>query len=71
MMKKNRYSLLAGAAVLLLATCSISSSNSTAISSDSGSTDKTEFTWRTFPVFTQENTEDGVGPYEQKIIDAF
>ena len=31
----------------------------------------TEITWWAFPTFTQENADDGVGTYEQKIIDAF
>ncbi|MET3534162.1 multiple sugar transport system substrate-binding protein [Streptococcus parasuis] len=72
MMKKIIHSLLAGAAVLSLAACGSSSSESTASSSESGDTaGKTEITWWAFPVFTQENTDDGVGTYEQKIIDAF
>lgn len=71
-MKKIIHSLLAGAAVLSLAACSSNTSDSTASSSDSGdSAGKTEITWWAFPVFTQENTDDGVGTYEQKIIDAF
>ncbi|BCP60134.1 ABC transporter substrate-binding protein [Streptococcus parasuis] len=71
-MKKIIHSLLAGAAVLSLAACGSSSSESTASSSESGDTaGKTEITWWAFPVFTQENTDDGVGTYEQKIIDAF
>ena len=32
---------------------------------------KTEITWWAFPTFTQENNDDAVGTYEQKIIDAF
>lgn len=32
---------------------------------------KTEITWWAFPTFTQEKASDGVGTYEQKIIDAF
>ncbi|HEM6339187.1 TPA: carbohydrate ABC transporter substrate-binding protein [Streptococcus suis] len=70
-MKKIMQSLLAGAAILSLAACGSSTSNSTATSSESASSDKTEITWWAFPVFTQENTEDGVGTYEQKIIAAF
>lgn len=31
----------------------------------------TEITWWAFPTFTQENSSDGFGTYEQKIIDAF
>lgn len=31
----------------------------------------TEITWWAFPTFTQENSADGFGTYEQKIIDAF
>ncbi len=70
-MKKLMHSLLAGAAILSLAACGSKTSDSTATSSESGSSDKTEITWWAFPVFTQEKTEDGVGTYEQKIIDAF
>ncbi|MEG3292976.1 ABC transporter substrate-binding protein [Streptococcus suis] len=69
-MKKIIHSLLAGVAVLSLAACSGGNKTveKTAESSTSG---KTEITWWAFPVFTQENTEDGVGTYEQKIIAAF
>lgn len=31
----------------------------------------TEITWWAFPTFTQENADDAVGTWEQKIIDAF
>ncbi|HFI0912744.1 ABC transporter substrate-binding protein [Streptococcus suis] len=69
-MKKIIHSLLAGVTVLSLAACG--SSNSTAEkTADSSASGKTEITWWAFPVFTQENTEDGVGTYEQKIIAAF
>ncbi|HFU4001191.1 TPA: ABC transporter substrate-binding protein [Streptococcus suis] len=71
-MKKIIHSLLAGVAVLSLAACSGGSSNTTAEkTADSSASGKTEITWWAFPVFTQENTEDGVGTYEQKIIAAF
>ncbi|HFU3824470.1 TPA: ABC transporter substrate-binding protein, partial [Streptococcus suis] len=71
-MKKIMQSLLAGVAVLSLAACSGGSSNTTAEkTADSSASGKTEITWWAFPVFTQENTEDGVGTYEQKIIAAF
>ncbi|WP_170238639.1 extracellular solute-binding protein [Streptococcus suis] len=71
-MKKIMHSLLAGAAILSLAACANKASDTTASSAaESGSSDKTEITWWAFPVFTQENTDDGVGTYEQKIIDAF
>ncbi|HFI0936423.1 TPA: ABC transporter substrate-binding protein [Streptococcus suis] len=71
-MKKIIHSLLAGVAVLSLAACGSSSSNTSAEkTADSGASGKTEITWWAFPVFTQENTEDGVGTYEQKIIAAF
>lgn len=33
--------------------------------------DVTEIVWWAFPTFTQENATDGVGTYEQKIVDAF
>ncbi|MDW8777814.1 ABC transporter substrate-binding protein [Streptococcus suis] len=69
-MKKIIHSLLAGVAVLSLAACS--GGNKTAEkTADSSASGKTEITWWAFPVFTQENTEDGVGTYEQKIIAAF
>ena len=32
---------------------------------------KTEITWWAFPTFTQENSSDAVGTWEQKLIDAF
>ncbi|WP_105124696.1 ABC transporter substrate-binding protein [Streptococcus suis] len=71
-MKKIIHSLLAGVAVLSLAACSGGSSNTTAEkTAESSASGKTEITWWVFPVFTQENTEDGVGTYEQKIIAAF
>ncbi|MGQ7333056.1 ABC transporter substrate-binding protein [Streptococcus suis] len=71
-MKKIIHSLLAGVAVLSLAACGSSSNNTTAEkTADSSASGKTEITWWAFPVFTQEKTEDGVGTYEQKIIDAF
>ncbi|MGQ7372612.1 ABC transporter substrate-binding protein [Streptococcus suis] len=71
-MKKIIHSLLAGVAVLSLAACGSSSSNTSAEkTADSSASGKTEITWWAFPVFTQENTEDGVGTYEQKIIAAF
>lgn len=31
----------------------------------------TEIVWWAFPTYTQENASDGIGTYEQKIIDAF
>lgn len=71
-MKKIIHSLLAGVAVLSLAACGSSSSNTSAEkTADSSASGKTEITWWAFPVFTQEKTEDGVGTYEQKIIAAF
>lgn len=33
--------------------------------------EQTEITWWAFPTYTQENADDGVGTYEQTIIDAF
>lgn len=33
--------------------------------------EKTEITWWAFPTYTQENADDAVGTWEQKIIDAF
>lgn len=43
--------------------------DTTAPSASTG--EKTEITWWAFPTFTQENSDDGFGTYEQKIIDAF
>ncbi len=63
-LKKIAISLLAGATLLSLAACG----NGGSKSKDSG---KTEITWWAFPVFTQEKSEDGVGTYEKKIIEAF
>ncbi|HFI0646454.1 TPA: ABC transporter substrate-binding protein [Streptococcus suis] len=70
-MKKIIHSLLAGVAVLSLAACSSTSNTTAEKTADSSVSGKTEITWWAFPVFTQENTEDGVGTYEQKIIAAF
>ena len=69
-MKKLLCSLVAGAAVLTLAACSGGGSSNKAASSGDKS-GKTEITWWAFPVFTQENANDGVGTYEKSIIEAF
>ncbi|WP_394405234.1 ABC transporter substrate-binding protein [Streptococcus sp. 20-1249] len=69
--KKLVLSMLAGVAALSLAACG-SSSNATKDSKSSpADSSKTEITWWAFPVFTQENADDGVGTYEKSIIAAF
>ena len=71
-MKKIIHSLLAGVTVLSLAACSGGGADKAADKmEDSMASEKTEITWWAFPVFTQEKTEDGVGTYEKKIIEAF
>ena len=69
-MKKFLRLFLTSAAVLSLAACG-SSSNSDSDSKKESSSDETEITWWAFPVFTQENADDGVGTYEASIIEAF
>ncbi|MGT2866719.1 ABC transporter substrate-binding protein [Streptococcus fryi] len=68
-MKKIMASVLTGAAVLSLVACGNSEAKK-AESTDSGEK-VTEITWWAFPTFAQENASDGVGTYEQTIIDAF
>ena len=60
---------LTSAVVLSLAACGSSSSDSSKTEESSSGT--TEITWWAFPVFTQENADDGVGTYEASIIEAF
>ena len=69
-MKKFLRLFLTSAAVLSLAACGSSSSSSSGRTEESPS-DVTEITWWAFPVFTQENADDGVGTYEASIIEAF
>lgn len=69
-MKKFLRLFLTSAAVLSLAACGSSSSSSSG-STEESSSDVTEITWWAFPVFTQENADDGVGTYEASIIEAF
>jgi len=69
-MKKFLRLFLTSAAVLSLAACGSSSSSEKTDTSESSS-DVTEITWWAFPVFTQENADDGVGTYEASIIEAF
>lgn len=69
-MKKFLRLFLTSAAVLSLAACGSSSSSSSG-STEESSSDVTEITWWAFPVFTQENADDGVGTYETSIIEAF
>lgn len=59
--------LLAGVMVMSLVACS-KKGGDTPNESGSG---KTEITWWAFPTFTQENSSDAVGTWEQKLIDAF
>lgn len=59
--------LLAGVMVMSLVACS-KKGGDTPNGSGSG---KTEITWWAFPTFTQENSSDAVGTWEQKLIDAF
>lgn len=72
-MKKLFSGLLTGVAVLALAACSSGGSSSSSSTKSEASSDSavTEITWWAFPTFTQENADDPVGTYEQKIIDAF
>ena len=67
MKKKILSAILAGVMTMSFVACG----NKTGEEETSGSTSKTEITWWAFPTFTQENAGDGVGTYEQKIIDAF
>lgn len=69
-MKKFLRLFLTSAAVLSLAACGSSSSSNSSDTAESSS-DVTEITWWAFPVFTQENADDGVGTYEASIIEAF
>lgn len=69
-MKKFLRLFLTSAAVLSLAACGSSSSSEKTDTAESSS-DVTEITWWAFPVFTQENADDGVGTYEASIIEAF
>lgn len=69
-MKKFLRLFLTSAAVLSLAACGSSSSSEKTDTAESSS-DVTEITWWAFPVFTQENADDGVGTYETSIIEAF
>lgn len=69
-MKKFLRLFLTSAAVLSLAACGSSSSIEKTDTAESSS-DVTEITWWAFPVFTQENADDGVGTYETSIIEAF
>lgn len=70
-MKKLMRSLMVGATILTLAACGNSSSGGDMKEAGGSAGDKTEITWWAFPVFTQENASDGVGTYENAIIEAF
>ena len=67
MKKKILSAILAGVMTMSFVACGNKTTEETA----TDSTAKTEITWWAFPTFTQENATDGVGTYEQKIIDAF
>ena len=70
MKKKVLAALLACAMVVSLAACG--GKGDDAKKDDGGdASEKTKITWWAFPTFTQENGNDAVGTYEQKIIDAF
>lgn len=87
MKKKFLATLLAGTMVFSLVACGESDkeaktdttekteSTDAEKTDDAGSTvstgDVTEIKWWAFPTFTQENANDAVGTWEQKIIDAF
>lgn len=52
--------------------CLVACGNEKKDNSDKQSSDNiTEITWWAFPTFTQEDSNDGVGTYEKKIISAF
>lgn len=59
--------LLAGVMVMSLVACSKKGGDDP----NESSSGKTEITWWAFPTFTQENSSDAVGTWEQKLIDAF
>lgn len=65
-MKKVLCSLVAGAALLALAACG--SGGGSKSESSGGNSGKTEITWWAFPVFTQEKADDGVGTYENQLL---
>lgn len=67
MKKKLLATLLAGLMSISLLACGKKSGDDSK-GSDSG---KTQITWWAFPTFTQENSGDAVGTWEQKIIAAF
>lgn len=67
MKRKILSALLAGVMVMSLVSCSKKGGDDP---NESGS-GKTEITWWAFPTFTQENSSDAVGTWEQKLIDAF
>ncbi|WP_025730215.1 ABC transporter substrate-binding protein [Atopobacter phocae] len=66
--KKILLSLLAGASAVSLTACG---NSDTSKKENAANSDQTVITWWAFPTFTQENANDGVGTYEQKIISAF
>ncbi len=68
MKKKILSAILAGVMTMSFVACG---NKTTEEEKATNSTAKTEITWWAFPTFTQENATDGVGTYEQKIIDAF
>lgn len=72
MKKRVLATLMACAMVMSLTACGGSKKDDAATADDRGnSSGKTEITWWAFPTFTQENADDAVGTYEQKVIAAF
>lgn len=77
-MKKLFLTLLTGIALISLAACGSGnestptpSTTTTPTETTEAPAEVTEITWWAFPTFTQENSSDGVGTYEKKIIEAF
>lgn len=70
MKKKVLAALLLCAMVVSLAACGGNGGDAKKVDGGDAIV-KTEITWWAFPTFTQENNDDAVGTYEQKIIDAF
>ena len=68
MKKKLLAALLAGLMSMSLLSCGKKTTSEDPKGNDSA---KTQITWWAFPTFTQENSNDAVGTWEQKIIDAF
>lgn len=67
MKKKLLATLLVGLMSISLVACGSKNSDD----SKGSEVGKTQITWWAFPTFTQENSSDAVGTWEQKIITAF